>query len=269
MDVTAADFLFPGLNIAGNTNNQLGLNVKRVDVRAFPALNTLGISLARVDLAPYGVNPPHFHPRGTQVTTVLEGVAYVGFVTSNIPDVGNKFFTKVLYPGDVFVFPQATIHFEMNVGKTPVALLVAFSSQDPGVTTIANATFGSDPLISADVLSKAFQLDKSAIKYLQSTFGIVVRSLFVNNKFCKNPNDVTPEDFLFKGINKAGNTDNQLGSDVTRVDVNALPALNTLGISLAHAVRGQPASHPSTRHRGDHPTRGVRVRGVSGRLNIS
>ncbi|KAL8129844.1 hypothetical protein V2J09_018999 [Rumex salicifolius] len=171
MDVTANDFLFRGLNVAGNTNNQLGSNVTRVDVRAFPALNTLGISLARVDLAAYGVNAPHFHPRGTQVTTLLEGVAYVGFVTSNIPNVGNKFFTKVLYPGDVFVFPQGTIHFEMNVGKTPAVLLVAFSSQEPGVTTIANATFGSNPLISIDVLSKSFQLDKAVVKHLQSTFG--------------------------------------------------------------------------------------------------
>lgn len=172
MDVKADDFLFRGLNIPGNTNNQLGSNVTRVDINAFPALNTLGISLARVDLAPYGVNPPHFHPRGTQVTTLLEGVAYVGFVSSNIPNVGNRFFTKVLYPGDVFVFPQGMIHFEMNVGKKPAVLLVSFSSQEPGVTTIANATFGSNPLISVDVLSKAFQLDESVIKHLQSTFGM-------------------------------------------------------------------------------------------------
>ncbi|KAL8167128.1 hypothetical protein V2J09_008627 [Rumex salicifolius] len=171
MDVTADDFLFRGLNVAGNTNNQLGSIVTPVNVRTFPALNTQGISLARVDLAPYGVNPPHFHPRATEVTTLLQGVAYVGFVASDIPNLGNKFFTKVLYPGDVFVFPKATIHFEMNIGKTPAVLLVAFTSQNPGVTTIANATFGSNPLISVDVLSKSFQLDDAVVNNLQSTFG--------------------------------------------------------------------------------------------------
>ncbi|KAL7231006.1 hypothetical protein ACSBR2_009306 [Camellia fascicularis] len=66
-------------------------------------LNTLGISLARIDFAPYGLNPSHTHPRETEILVVLEGTLYVGFVTSNTD---NRLFTKVLYPGDVFVFPQ-------------------------------------------------------------------------------------------------------------------------------------------------------------------
>ncbi|GLT55214.1 hypothetical protein SLA2020_283570 [Shorea laevis] len=40
---------------------------------SYAGLNTLGISLARIDFAPYGLNPPHIHPRATEILVVLEG----------------------------------------------------------------------------------------------------------------------------------------------------------------------------------------------------
>ncbi|GAB4832817.1 hypothetical protein Ancab_006834 [Ancistrocladus abbreviatus] len=170
MDAQPNDFLFKGLNIPRNTNNKLGSNVTLVSAANLPGLNTLGISMARIDFAPYGLNPPHTHPRGTEILTVIEGTLYVGFVTSNLPNGGNRLFTKVLNQGDVFVFPQGLIHFQFNVGKTPAVAIVGLSSQNPGVITIANAVFGSKPPISVDVLSKAFQLDQKVIKYLESQF---------------------------------------------------------------------------------------------------
>nr|XP_009786133.1 PREDICTED: germin-like protein subfamily 1 member 14 [Nicotiana sylvestris] len=61
-----------------------------------------------------------------------------------------------------------------QVGSAVTAVnAVAFaglSSQNPGVITIANAVFGSDPPINDDVLAKAFQVDKKVIDYLQSQF---------------------------------------------------------------------------------------------------
>ncbi|RVX18745.1 Germin-like protein subfamily 1 member 7 [Vitis vinifera] len=79
----AEDFFYQGLNIPGNTTNRVGSNVTTVNVDAIPGLNTLGISLVRIDYAPYGQNPPHTHPRATEILTVLEGTLLVGFVTSN------------------------------------------------------------------------------------------------------------------------------------------------------------------------------------------
>ncbi|KAK4589582.1 hypothetical protein RGQ29_020234 [Quercus rubra] len=128
--------------------------------------NTLGISLARLDFAPYGLNPPHTHPRGTELLVVIEGTLLVGFVTSN----PNKLFTKVLNKGDVFVFPIGLIHFQFNIGKTAALAFAGLSSQNPGVITIANAVFGSVPPINPDVLIKAFQLDKNVVEYLQKAF---------------------------------------------------------------------------------------------------
>ncbi|KAL6218456.1 hypothetical protein ACLB2K_011669 [Fragaria x ananassa] len=133
-------------------------------------LNTLGISLARIDYAPNGgLNPPHTHPRASEFLVVMEGTLYVGFVTSNT-DNGNKLFTKVLYPGDVFVFPVGLIHFQFNIGKVKAVAIAGLSSQNPGAITIANAVFGSKPPIKFDVLTKAFQVDNIVVQYLQNQF---------------------------------------------------------------------------------------------------
>ncbi|KAL2521198.1 Germin-like protein subfamily 1 member 18 [Forsythia ovata] len=170
--VSANDFFFPGLNKPGNTSNPLGSMVTLANVNKFPGLNTLGISLVRIDYAPYGLNPPHLHPRASEFLFCVEGTLFAGFVTSNPedPNVKNKLFTKILYPGDVFVFPQGLIHFQYNVGKTNAFAFAGLSSQFPGVNTIANAVFGSDPPINLDVLTKAFQVDANVIKYLQAQF---------------------------------------------------------------------------------------------------
>ncbi|KAM3729584.1 hypothetical protein ACB098_12G023700 [Castanea mollissima] len=167
--VKAEDFFFEGLNIAGNTDNKVGSNVTTVNVDTLPGLNTLGISLARIDFAPYGENPPHTHPRGTEILVVLEGTLFVGFVTSN-PE--NRLFTKTLNKRDVFVFPIGLIHFQFNVGKTNAIAISGLSSQNAGVITIADAVFGSNPPINPNVLTKAFQLDKNVVEDLQKKFEV-------------------------------------------------------------------------------------------------
>ncbi|CAK8531421.1 unnamed protein product [Lathyrus sativus] len=165
--VEANDFFFSGLHIAGNTTNPAGSRVTPVFASQLPGLNTLGISLARIDIAPWGVNPPHSHPRATEILTVLEGTLEVGFITSN-PE--NRHFTKVLQKGDVFVFPIGLIHYQRNTGYGNVVAIAALSSQNPGAITIGNAVFGATPDISSGVLTKAFQLDKNTVNYLQTKF---------------------------------------------------------------------------------------------------
>ncbi|MBA0670826.1 hypothetical protein Goklo_029749 [Gossypium klotzschianum] len=165
---TAEDFFLPGLNIPRNTSNQVGSMITPANVQQIPGLNTLGISLVRIDYTPYGgLNPPHTYPRAIKILVVGEGTLSVGFVTSKMD---NRLFTKVLYPEDVFVFPEGMIHFQFNIESTNVVAFTALNSQNPGVITIANAVFGSDPTINPDVLTKALQLDQNIIKQLQSRF---------------------------------------------------------------------------------------------------
>ncbi|XP_006286228.2 germin-like protein subfamily 1 member 20 [Capsella rubella] len=128
----------------------------------------MGISLVRIDYAPYGQNPPHTHPRGSEILVLVEGTLYVGFIASNQND--NSLFTTVLHPGDVFVFPIGMIHFQINLGKVPAVAFAGLSSQNAGVITIANAVFGSYPQVYPDLLAKAFQLDESVVRELQAKF---------------------------------------------------------------------------------------------------
>uniref|UniRef100_A0A6N2KGG9 Germin-like protein n=1 Tax=Salix viminalis TaxID=40686 RepID=A0A6N2KGG9_SALVM len=62
------------------------------------------------------------------------------------------------------------IHFQLNVGKAKAVAFAGLSSQNPGVITIGNAVFGSEPPINPDVLTKAFQVDKIVVNFLQKQF---------------------------------------------------------------------------------------------------
>jgi quercetin dioxygenase-like cupin family protein len=149
----ANDFFFSGRDTPRDTSNPLGSNVTLLNVDKILGLNTLGISLAHIDFAPYGLVPPHIHPRGTEIFVVQEGTLLVGFVTSN-PN--NHLISKVLNAGDVFVFPIGLIYFQLNVAKTNAIAFAGLNSQNPGLIAIANAVFGSNPSINPDVLAKAF-----------------------------------------------------------------------------------------------------------------
>ncbi|PWA35156.1 Cupin 1 [Artemisia annua] len=162
--VQANDFYFGGLHIMGNTSNAFGVGRTPVFVTQLPGLNTLGISMARVDFAPSGSFSPHTHPRATEILTILEGSLEVGFVTSN-PE--NRLISKVLYKGDVFVFPVGLVHYQRNIGNTNVIGIAAFSSQNPGLISIPNVVFGSKPDMSTDIIAKAFQTSENIINSIQ------------------------------------------------------------------------------------------------------
>ena len=165
--VKASDFSSSELHIAGNTLNPVGSRVTSMTSAQIPGLNSLGISLVRIDYAPWSINTPHTQPRATEILKVLEGSLEVGFVTSN-PQ--KRLITKVLQKGDVFVFPIGLIHYQRNVGNESAIVIAALSSQNPGVITIANAVFGSKPQIPSDILVKAFQVHNDVVNYIQSKF---------------------------------------------------------------------------------------------------
>ncbi|KAK4489408.1 hypothetical protein RD792_005217 [Penstemon davidsonii] len=240
--VVADDFFLSGLNKPGNTSNAVGSFVTPVNVNQLPGLNTLGISAVRIDYAQYGLNPPHTHPRATEILVVLEGTLYVGFVTSNPanPAMKNKLFTKYLNPGDVFVFPEGLIHFQFNVGKTNAVAFAGLSSQNPGVITIANAVFGSDPPINPAVLTKAFQVEKNFIAKpsniyqlikMKIIFGFLATILIVSLAPFSYASDPSPlQDFC------------------VAVNDSAAAGLNTLGISAVRIDYAQYGLNPPHTH---------------------
>lgn len=164
-NISAADFSFDGLAKPGLTNNTFGSLVTAANVQKIPGLNTLGVSLSRIDYAPGGLNPPHTHPRATEIVFVLEGELDVGFITT-----ANVLISKSIKQGEIFVFPKGLVHFQKNNGKVAAAVIAAFNSQLPGTQSIATTLFAATPPVPDNVLTKAFQVGTKEVEKIKSRF---------------------------------------------------------------------------------------------------
>ncbi|WOL11770.1 hypothetical protein Cni_G20534 [Canna indica] len=165
-DVTEADFFFDGLAAPGATNNTMGSLVTAANVEMIPGLNTLGVSLSRIDYAPGGLNPPHTHPRATEVVFVIDGALDVGFLTT-----ANQLIVKNIAKGEVFVFPRGLVHFQKNNAAVPAAVIAAFNSQLPGTQSVAATLFAASPQVPDDVLAMAFQIGINDVENIRSRLG--------------------------------------------------------------------------------------------------
>lgn len=161
--VNASDFSSNILAKPGSTNNTFGSVVTGANVQKVPGLNTLGVSLSRIDYAPGGLNPPHTHPRATEVVFVLEGQLDVGFITT-----ANVLISKTISKGEIFVFPKALVHFQKNNANVPAAVLSAFNSQLPGTQSIATTLFAATPSVPDNVLTKTFQVGTKEVEKIKS-----------------------------------------------------------------------------------------------------
>jgi quercetin dioxygenase-like cupin family protein len=182
VNVTADDFFFGGLAKAADvyTGNPTGSAATAADVGALPGLNTLGVSMARTDYAPWGgVSPPHAHPRATEVLFVAEGTLEVGFVVTTTTGTtasaaaaaaNRRLLTRTVSRGEVFVFPRGLVHFQRSVGAAPAVAVSAFDSQLPGTQAAAAALFGAAPAVPTDVLARAFRTDAGVVETVKSKF---------------------------------------------------------------------------------------------------
>ncbi|KAG6556805.1 hypothetical protein Mapa_001751 [Marchantia paleacea] len=127
----------------------------------FPALTGLGVSSALLQFPAGALNPPHTHPRGTELFYCMQGCLDVGIV-----DTTNKLFTTSVCEGESVVFPKGLVHFQINRGKTLAKGLVGFSSSNPGTNRLPNVLFKSG--IADDVLMKAFGVGKMTIEQLKN-----------------------------------------------------------------------------------------------------
>ncbi|KAJ7569204.1 hypothetical protein O6H91_01G066600 [Diphasiastrum complanatum] len=161
--VNVSDFVFHGLGKAGNTSNAAGVAVTPAFAAQYHALNTLGLSVARLDFAPGGLVTLHTHPRATEVLYLEKGSIYTGFV-----DGTNTLFAQTIHKGDLFIFPKGLLHFQLNVGKGHALAISSLNGQNPGVQVIPNALFGSK--IADIVLEKAFSISENEVESLKSKF---------------------------------------------------------------------------------------------------
>ncbi|MQL78049.1 hypothetical protein Taro_010477 [Colocasia esculenta] len=162
--VTVEDFVFSGLGKAGNTSNIIKAAVSPAFAAQFPGVNGLGISIARLDLAAGGVVPLHTHPAGNELLLVTQGAILAGFISSS-----NSVYYKTLHKGDVMVFPQGLLHFQINAGGTTAVGFVSFSSPSPGLQITSIALFGNS--LPSSLVEKVTFLDDAQVKKLKGVLG--------------------------------------------------------------------------------------------------
>ncbi|CAA0810948.1 Germin-like protein subfamily 2 member 4 [Striga hermonthica] len=156
------DFFSSILASPGATNNTMGSRVTGANVQVIPGLNTLGVSLSRIDYAPGGLNPPHTHPRATEIVFVLYGELDVGFITT-----ANVLVAKTIKKGDAFAFPKGLVHYQKNNRQEPAAVISAFNSQLPGTQSIAATLFAASPEVPDHVLTQAFQVGTKEVQKIK------------------------------------------------------------------------------------------------------
>lgn len=163
----ASYFATSVLSKAGDTKNLFGFSVTLTNIVNLPGLNTMGLTMARVDLAPAGVVPLHAHPRASEVTICLKGFLLVGFVNTT-----NHLFTQQLRPGEAFVFPKGLMHFLLNLEVMgPSVAVSGLNSQNPGAQLAAVSAFTSNPPLHEEVLKKSFQMTSQDVMRIRRNLG--------------------------------------------------------------------------------------------------
>ncbi|KAL1298801.1 hypothetical protein HN51_043093 [Arachis hypogaea] len=172
------DFIVPeGTNINGSFFTFTGMrvlitqetppptfHVLKASRAEFPALDGQSVSYAVLEFPTGSVNPPHVHPRASELLFVVQGSLQVGFVDTN-----NKLFTQSLQTGDLFIFPKGLVHFQFNSDSKNYAFAIsAFGSASAGLVSLPNTLFNTT--IDDNVLALSFKTDVATIQTLKKAF---------------------------------------------------------------------------------------------------
>ena len=82
--------------------------------------------------------PPHFHPRASNFVVAMSGTTRTFMIAEN----DAKTIESTLEPGQMTIFPAASVHTMMNVGCENAQLVSALNSDDAGTHNLmVNASF--------------------------------------------------------------------------------------------------------------------------------
>lgn len=161
INVTGASFTYTGLRAFIGANPPT-FTVYKATLAELPALNGQSVSYAALNYPPGAVNPPHIHPRASELLFLVLGTLEVGFVNTT-----NYLFTQTLQAGDVFVFPKGLLHYQYNAdAKNPAIALSAFGSASAGTVSIPAAVFNTS--IYDPILAASFKTDVNTIEKLKA-----------------------------------------------------------------------------------------------------
>ncbi|XP_030549826.1 germin-like protein 9-3 [Rhodamnia argentea] len=155
-------FTFTGMRSLIKAGPPTAFTVTKASAKEFPALEGQSVSYAVLEFPAGAVNPPHTHPRGSELLFLTYGTLQVGFV-----DTTNKLFTQTLQAGDMFIFPKGLVHFQFNSNQTDDAVAVsAFGSASAGLVSVPVTVFETN--IDSGILAKSFKTTVNTIQALKA-----------------------------------------------------------------------------------------------------
>nr|XP_010943782.1 germin-like protein 9-3 [Elaeis guineensis] len=156
-------FTFTGMRTLLNSDEVKNFVVLKASMAEFPALNGQSVSYAVLLYPPGAVNPPHTHPRASELLFLAGGYLDVGFV-----DTANKLYVQTLQPGDIFVFPKGLVHYQYNSGKGQAIAISAFGSASAGTVSVPGSLFATG--IDDEILAKSFKTDVATVQKIKAGF---------------------------------------------------------------------------------------------------
>jgi len=126
-------------------------------------VNGLGVSAARLDIAKGGSIPMHTHLAATELLIMVQGQISAGFMTPT------ALYTKTLKPGDIMVFPQGQLHFQVNSGNGKTTAFLAFSGANPEAQLLDLLLFGNS--LPSELVAQTTFLEVEQVKKVKARFG--------------------------------------------------------------------------------------------------
>ncbi|CAI0419424.1 unnamed protein product [Linum tenue] len=97
---------------------------------------------------------------------VVEGTVTAGFVSGVAT---NTVYLNKLSKGEIMIFPQGLVHFQVNTGTETAVVLATYGSEDPGTQIISPALFGNN--LPSLLVEKATNIDEAEVKKLKVLLG--------------------------------------------------------------------------------------------------
>ncbi|XP_002461995.1 germin-like protein 9-1 [Sorghum bicolor] len=149
--------------VSSNAGDPAKFTVTKATAAEFPALLGQSVSSAALVFGAGTVNPPHIHPRASELLVVVEGALFVGLVDAAR---NGTLHTATLQAGDMFVFPRGMVHFQSNDGTGVARAFSAFGSASPGTISLPTELFETG--IDDTVLEKSFHTDQATVDALKN-----------------------------------------------------------------------------------------------------
>ncbi|KHN06080.1 Auxin-binding protein ABP20 [Glycine soja] len=109
-------------------------------------------------------HPTPHSPWSLRTTVVVKGTICTGFIASD-----NTVYLKTLKKGDVMVYPQGLLHFQINDGESQALAFVSFSSANPGLQILDFSLFKSD--FPTELITQTTFIDAAVVKKLKGVLG--------------------------------------------------------------------------------------------------